>query len=257
MNKSPFDSIMKEYSFLDDYEKDLSQSKTINSHKKESQVKTDKSMNSESIKKDSILNNYKEEEPEIPLIEQQANQLNDEKEKMNKTRYGAFVNKNLDYDKLDDLDYVYSNLEVDRSKKSQEEIIEGQDRNALKDAQESVKKFEYRFYAFLNKEFNILNKKMLKCSIICYQDPNAFTTREAKLCAEACHKNIQGAAKFVEDLQEKTREKLSQCIESAKDFTTENSGDEKVVVFFNCYDNLIADFGIMEKEIKKEFSYFI
>jgi hypothetical protein len=250
MNKSSFDSILKEYSFLDDYENNLPKPGESARMPISYSIKSDN-------KKDNLLNNYKEEEPEISITESQANQLNMEREKRNKTRYGAFANKQLDYDKLDDLDYVYSNLEVDRTKRSQDELLESHDRVALKDAQEAVKKFEYRFYAFLNKEFNILNKKMLKCSIICYQDPKTFTTKEAKLCAEACHKNIQGAAKFVEDLQEKTREKLSNCIEDAKDFKTENSGEEKVVVFFNCYDNLIKDFESMEKEIKKEFSYFI
>jgi hypothetical protein len=245
MNKETYDRITREYSFLDDYEKEMS--KKINPNQTKQHIKTNTNYS----------NNYYEPEKSISSEEKIENELLESKNKFNKTRYGNFVNKNLDTDKLGDADYLYNNLEIKRNSESQNEAIEESDRAAFNDAMEAIKKFEYRFYAFLNKEFNILNKKMIKCSMMCYDDPKMFTCQEAKICAEKCHQNIKEAQKFTENVQEKSRTKLQTCIENAREFKSENVSDDKVTSFFKCYDNLIEDFNSMEKEIKQEFSYYI
>lgn len=246
MNKETYERLTREYSFLDDYEKEISNKKNV---KTTTQQTPKTNIN--------YSNNYYEPEKTISEEEERDNELLKSKSNFNKTRYGNFVNKNLDVDKLDDSDYLYNNLEVKRNAESHNEAIEDSDRAAFNDAMEAIKKFEFRFYAFLNKEFNILNKKMIKCSMMCYDDPNMFSCKEAKICAEKCHQNIKEAQKFTETVQEKSRTKLQSCIENAREFNTENVSDDKVTSFFKCYDNLIEDFNTMEKEIKQEFSYYI
>jgi hypothetical protein len=255
MNKQAYESITREYGFLEDYEKEVARSrqgknpninKVPNSNNPNGQPNENK-----------YLNNYSEPEPEISQDDQRKSEVDDIRDKYNKTRYGTFVNRDIDSSRLEDPDYLYDNLEIQKRAESQTEMNESSDREAFTDAMNTIKKFEYKFYAFMNKEFNILNKKMIRCSMICYDDPKLFTSNEAKLCAEKCHQNIKEAAKFAENLQEKNKTKLLTCIESAKEFNSESLGEDKVVTFFKCYDTLIDDFNQMEREIKREYSYYI
>jgi len=49
------------------------------------------------------------------------------------------------------------------------ELLESIDNQALENLKESLRGSEVRLSAFLNKEFNILNMKMIKCCIFCYE----------------------------------------------------------------------------------------
>jgi hypothetical protein len=251
MNKQTYDRITKEYGFLEDYENELLRNKQIPAQTKKNNFTAENNVEGKTY-----LNNYREVKEEIEEDEQ-LSEIEKSREKYNQTRYGKFATKDLDPSKIEDPNYLYENLEVLKKAESQTEMNEFQDKEAFQDAVNAIKKFEYRFYAYLNKEFNILNKKMIKCSMICYDDPKLFTTTDAKLCAEKCHQNIREAAKFAENLQEKSKVKLAECIEKAKEFNEENLAQDKVTNFFKCYDNLIGDFSQMEKEIIREFSYYI
>jgi len=253
MKKETYENITKDYGFLEDYEQEYA-------HMKKFPQKTKINNNpiqTQNIENKKYLNNYKIEPEEIKQEDTQLSEIESAKQKYQQTRYGKFASKELDTSKLEDPEYLYENLEIKKNIDSQYDMNEIQDREAFQDAVNAIKKFEFRFYAFLNKEFNILNKKMIRCSMICYDDPNLFTVNEAKICAEKCHHNIKTAAKFAENLQEKNKTKLMECIENARQFKEENLSDDKVTNFFKCYDNLIEDFTTMEKEIKREFSYYI
>jgi hypothetical protein len=255
MKKEIYDNITKEYSFLEDYEQEYANMKKMQKiPQKAQQANIAPTPN---IQNKKYLNNYQTQQEEIKQEDSQLSEIESAKQKYQQTRYGKFASKELDVSKLEDKDYLYENLEIKKSIDSQTEVNEIQDKEAFEDAVKAIKKFEFRFYAFLNKEFNILNKKMIRCSMICYDDPKLFTVNEAKICAENCHQNIRNAAKFAENLQEKNKTKLMECIEKAREFKEENLSEDKVTNFFKCYDNLIEDFSTMEKEMKREFSYYI
>jgi hypothetical protein len=248
MNKNIFSEIAKEYSFLDDYENERKE-RLANSQKNQKRQDNTSNMN----KNQRFFNNYPQNE------KTSGDDMNNEEMESRKylnTRYGSFVNKSLDPSKMDDLEYVYKNLEVDRNVESNTQLLENSDKQMLEDVTETIKKKEIKLYAFLNKEFNILNRKMINCSILCYSDPNLFTVHEAKLCAESCHKNIKEAAKFAEHLNEEKKEKLVNCLDRAKDHEM-NKSEDKIASFFKCYEDLLMDFEAMEKEIKLEFANYI
>lgn len=50
------------------------------------------------------------------------------------------------------------------------DIVESVDEDSLNLLKENLKKSEVRLSAFLNKEFNVLNKKMINCCVFCYKD---------------------------------------------------------------------------------------
>ena len=49
------------------------------------------------------------------------------------------------------------------------DLVENVDNQALDFLKESLRSSEIKLSAFLNKEFNILNMKMVKCCIFCYE----------------------------------------------------------------------------------------
>ena len=250
MNKDIYHSITKNYSFLDDYEKEYQANLKAN----ETYLNHNKNQSQETEIKDRYLNNY----PEFKKVDdgkERFDNMSKMRDDFGRSRYGSFVNKELDINKLDDEEYVYSNLDIHKTNSSTE-FIEHSNNQLLKDVMETVKKLEYKYYAFLNKEFNILNMKMIKCSIVCYDKPNLFTVNQAKICAEKCHKNIKEAQKFTDNLNQKIQNKLTDCVENARKFENDNS-DDKISNFFKCYQSLPEDFVILEKEIKEEFSNYI
>lgn len=251
MNKNIYDEILKDYSFLDDFEQDFQNEKAREAmgNKKSPPKPEEVDFNKR------YLNNYPEMEKNNDFHEDKKDEMDKSKGLFNRSRYGDFVNRNLDLNKLDDEKYVYENLNVPKVN-SNSELNEYSHKEVLKDANETVKKLEYRYYAFLNKEFNILNKKMIKCSMICYDNPNLFTVNEAKMCAEKCHYNIKEAKKFAEKVHEREKEKLTKCLEEAAEFSKNNSED-KISSFFTCYKTLAENFKNMENEIKTEFSNYI
>lgn len=250
MNRNVFSDITKEYSFLDDYENEVRERRSKSNNK--SNIK-ENFKSSHQILNDNkkFMNNYPEDGAPSEEFDE-----DEERRKYYETRYGSFVYKSLDPSKMNDMEYVYKNLEVDRNVESNVDLIEKSDKVMLQDVTETLKRREIKFYAFLNKEFNVLNKKMVNCSIMCYSNPKMFTVNDAKICAESCHKNIKEAGKYAENLQENRKEKLVNCLDKAKEYEF-NKADDKVAAFFKCYEDLLMDFDVMEKQIKSEFSNFI
>lgn len=76
--------------------------------------------------------------------------------------------------RIESLEKAHEVLNVKENIQSNMEIAESVDEEALEFLKENLKKSEIRLSAFLNKEFNILNKKMINCCIFCYNDHKVF-----------------------------------------------------------------------------------
>ena len=83
------------------------------------------------------------------------------------SEHGKFVNLEVDNTSIDDL---YKKFRIQKGQ-STNDAIQKIDMNLFKAMNEEVKQSEIKFYAFLNKEFNILNRKYIKCSYDCYDSP--------------------------------------------------------------------------------------
>lgn len=53
-----------------------------------------------------------------------------------------------------------------------------------------MKDREVKFYAFLNKEFNVLNYKSARCSKHCFDDPSTTSISDANACLKVCRQGI-------------------------------------------------------------------
>jgi len=67
------------------------------------------------------------------------------------------------------LEKAYQIFEIKPEVESNMGLIESIDNQALENLKESLKTSEIRLSAFLNKEYNVLNSKMIKCCIFCYE----------------------------------------------------------------------------------------
>jgi hypothetical protein len=56
------------------------------------------------------------------------------------------------------------------------------------------------FYAFLNKEFNIMNFKSARCSMHCFDDPS-ISLGEANSCLKVCREGINSCKDFAYKIQ--------------------------------------------------------
>lgn len=244
-NKKLFDQINKEYSFLDDYELELKQ----NANNSQQPIQNQKPLNND--KNEIYLNNYNIKEGKTHEEEFQE-KLMQEKQKQSKTDYGKLISRQLKENMT--IDEAYKELDIPTNVDSEAEFIEKVDNKNFGELHEVIQNSEIRFYAFLNKEYNILNKKMIKCCLLCYENPKMFTVYQSKICAETCQKNIKEASKFVENLQEEKKNKLMQCSNTAKDI---KNGTDPLSNFNTCYEDLIKDFEDMEIKIRTEFSNYI
>jgi hypothetical protein len=92
-------------------------------------------------------------------------------------------------------------MNFDPKTKSQEELREffkvSKEKDAIKHMNEQVFEYLYDrlkdrqlvFYAFLNKEFNVLNYKSAKCSMHCFDDSDKKIT-EVNSCLGVCREGI-------------------------------------------------------------------
>ncbi len=248
MNKEAYDKMFRDYAFLDDYE-------SVRIRPKNSHTYISNDTKYEKKYSESFLNNY----PELKFEDQEKEkfeEIEQSRSKYNHTPYGDFVNRKIDMDKLDNKEYLYKNLDLPEDMKNNDEILENSDNRILNEALDRIKKLEFRYYAVLNKEFNLLNFKMVKCSMMCYDNSELFTVNEAKICAENCHSTIKKAKCFVDNLNENSRVKLKKCIDTAGEFN-ETNPEDKVIEFFKCYQGLSKDLVKMENNLKKEFSNYI
>lgn len=118
---------------------------------------------------------------------------------------------------------------------------------------ERMKERQVTFYAFLNKEFNIMNYKSARCSMHCF-DNEEKPLDEVNQCLKVCRQGISGCREYAFNLQKSAEEELDKCHEKAKDQTTLS---DPVIHWISCYEKLINKFDVIEKEIKFEFSNFI
>ena len=63
-----------------------------------------------------------------------------------------------------------------------------------------LKDRQIRFYAFLNKEFNIMNYKSARCSYHCFDDL-ARPLRQVNECLSLCREGITGCREYALKLQ--------------------------------------------------------
>lgn len=63
-----------------------------------------------------------------------------------------------------------------------------------------LKERQIRFYAFLNKEFNIMNFKSARCSFHCFDDVQR-PLRQVNECLSLCREGIKGCREYALKLQ--------------------------------------------------------
>lgn len=255
MKNNLYSDILKEYSFLDDFEKQNYSAGRQNINNNTNNTNTN--MDNKQMINDKYLNNYKEQDEPISYENSQKSKIESAREKYAQTKLGAFATNTVDYNRVNDIEYLKENLSIkNKSDLSNVAKLESDDLDTLNESLEVVKKNEYRFYAFLNKEFNVLNKKLIRCSMVCYNNHTLFSVKDAKSCTDVCRDNINEAKNYANQLIEESSGKLLECIEKKKKFE-EIQTEDRVVSFLKCYEDLIDDFGIMENKIKQEFANFI
>lgn len=87
----------------------------------------------------------------------------------------TFVGSTTDEDFLNLNDETYKKFNVMKDAQNIDSEIERIDKDNFLALKQKVEDKEVHFYAFLNKEFNILNRKFLNCSMKCYDNPEVFS----------------------------------------------------------------------------------
>jgi hypothetical protein len=102
-------------------------------------------------------------------------------------------------------------MDFDPDEKSQEELREffkiSKEKNSIEHMNEQMFEYLYermkerqiRFYAFLNKEFNIMNFKSARCSMHCF-DSVERSVPEVNDCLKLCRDGISGCRDFAYNL---------------------------------------------------------
>ena len=78
-----------------------------------------------------------------------------------------------------------------------------------------VKARQINFFAFLNKEFNIMNYKSARCSMHCFDTASRPMT-EVNSCLKMCREGIVGCRDFAQNLQDNAKEELEKCKKEAQ-----------------------------------------
>ena len=116
-----------------------------------------------------------------------------------------------------------------------------------------MKERQLHFYAFLNKEFNIINYKSARCSMHCF-DRDDKPLHEVNKCLKICRQGIEGCKDYAFNQQKQAEDELDVCHQQAKD---QKNLSDPVIHWISCYEKLILKFDNIEKDIKDEFSNFI
>lgn len=116
-----------------------------------------------------------------------------------------------------------------------------------------MKDRQITFYAFLNKEFNVMNYKSARCSMHCF-DNEKKPLNQVNECLKACRSGIQGCKEYAHDQQKTAEQELAACHLKAADTGTMT---DPTIHWVSCYEKLIRRFDVIEKDIKTEFSNFI
>ena len=116
-----------------------------------------------------------------------------------------------------------------------------------------LKSRQLSFYAFLNKEFNILNYKSARCSKHCFDSVDK-PLAEVNQCLNVCRQGILECSDFAHNLQKESQDALAKCQEEA--YSQENLTDP-VIHWMSCYEQLLLRFDKIEANISDEFSNFV
>lgn len=119
--------------------------------------------------------------------------------------------------------------------------------------QERVLGRQLGFYAFLNREFNIMNFKSARCSMHCF-DSTDKPLAEVNTCLGLCREGIQDCRQYAYGMQKQAEADLADCHAAAKE---QKNLSDPVVHWASCYEKLIQQFDGIEKGIKVEFSNYI
>ena len=113
-------------------------------------------------------------------------------------------------------------MDFDPDTKSQEELREffkiSKEKNPIEDMNEKIfdylyermKERQIKFYAFLNKEFNIMNYKSARCSMHCF-DLTDKNLKEVNQCLTVCRQGISGCRDYAFNLQKGAEDELENC----------------------------------------------
>ena len=119
--------------------------------------------------------------------------------------------------------------------------------------QSRLKYRQVTFYAFMNKEFNIMNYKSARCSMHCFDDVKRQLP-EVNRCLQVCRSGIQSCHEFAHKLQKEAEAEVKTCTAEAE--KQENLTDP-IVHWISCYERLVSKFDSMEKAIKVEFDNYV
>ena len=109
------------------------------------------------------------------------------------------------------------------------------------------------FYAFLNKQFNIMNFKSARCSMHCFDSP-AVPLSQVQTCLQTCRQGITECRDLDHNLQKGQQEKLSACIASADE---QKHMKDPVTFFLSCYEKTTLAYDDLEAQIEEEFSNYV
>ena len=76
---------------------------------------------------------------------------------------------------------------------------------------ERMKERQIRFYAFLNKEFNIMNFKSARCSMHCFDSPDERPLKQVNECLKLCREGITGCRDYALKLQKQAEVDVEVC----------------------------------------------
>ena len=116
-----------------------------------------------------------------------------------------------------------------------------------------MKERQIKFYAFLNKEFNVMNFKSARCSMHCF-DSIERSVPEVNDCLKLCREGISGCKEYAYKLQKTAEKEVETCQKEAKEM---KKLTDPIFHWISCYEKLILKFDSMENEIQHEFSNFI
>lgn len=235
-SKVEFD--VNDFEFLDDLdemltERDMQEEKT--SKKAENQDLTYRIY--KTVHSDKINGPTEEEEA--------AKRLKDAKKKHMESGEHDFFQKKIkrSYDSIDE---AAQDLNADLN-------IEELDQNIFSQLKDRVVDHEASFFAFLNIEFNILNKKMINCSRKCFANLEA-SFNQAELCANNCRLGINTALNLTLEQQNNISSQLQTCLQKTKNF---EGATDRTNSFVNCYEELIKDMDKTKATLRAEFVNYI
>lgn len=169
----------------------------------------------------------------------------DEKDKVRvnyeNTPKGAFFKDKL---KAETFEEALKEIDIEQTK------IDNLNFKIIENLKERVFNEEASLIAYLNIEFNILNKKSLSCCKNCFTNYD-ITINQAKLCVNNCKVGIKDVYDFVDNEFKTLKGNLVTCLSDTKIIK------EKQEKFSGCYEKLITEMKEMRNTLREEFSYYI